>query len=103
MHIALVVAKTVVVLLGLFIAFKGLRAYHREDNSRMLFVALGFMFVSVGSVLEGVFYDVLHFSVFVAGMVQTTFVAAGMTLILYSLYVTTGRSSEPSTSKTRAD
>lgn len=98
MHAGLVLAKIVVVLLGLFIAFQGLRAFQRENNVRMLFLAAGFVFVSVGSVLEGVLYDVLQFSVFVAGMVQTVFVAVGMLLILYSLYVTTSGGQRDSSS-----
>ncbi|WP_336360303.1 DUF7521 family protein [Haladaptatus sp. ZSTT2] len=89
MHIGLVVAKLLVVLIGVLIALQGYRAYLRETNARMLFVAVGFLLLSVGSVLEGIFYDVLHFSVFLAGMIQTLFVALGMALILYSLYMTT--------------
>ena len=88
MHLGLVAAKLVVVFLGFLIAYQGYRAYLRERSHRMLFVAAGFALVSVGSVLEGVLYDVVHLSVFVSGMVQTGFLATGMTLILYSLYVT---------------
>ncbi|WP_338730056.1 hypothetical protein [Haladaptatus sp. DJG-WS-42] len=75
--------------IGALIAIEGYRAYLRETNARMLFVAVGFLLLSVGSVLEGIFYDVLHFAVFLAGMIQTLFVALGIALILYSLYVTT--------------
>jgi uncharacterized membrane protein len=88
MHLGLVAAKLVVVFLGLLVAYQGFRAYRREQSHRLLFVAVGFALISVGSVLEGVLYDVVHLSVFVAGMVQTGFVAAGMSLILYSLFVT---------------
>ncbi len=97
MHVGLVVAKLVVVLLGLLIAYQAYRAYLRERSHRMLFVAVGFVLVSVGSVLEGVLYDVVHLSVFVSGMVQTGFLALGMTLILYSLFVT-GRNERGSSS-----
>ncbi|EJN57450.1 DUF7521 family protein [Halogranum rubrum] len=88
MHLGLVAAKLVVIFLGLLIAYQGFRAYRREQSHRMLFVAAGFALITVGSVLEGVLYDIVHLSVFVSGMVQTGFVAAGMALILYSLFVT---------------
>jgi hypothetical protein len=88
MHLGLVVAKSIVVLLGLLIAYQGFRAYRREQSHRMLFVAAGFALLTVGSILEGVLYDVLHLSLFVSGMVQTGFLATGMALILYSLFVT---------------
>lgn len=88
MHLGLVAAKFVVVVLGLLVAYQGYRAYLRERSHRMLFVAAGFALISVGSVLEGLLYDVAHLSVFVSGMVQTGFLAVGMALILYSLFVT---------------
>ncbi|SEP18810.1 hypothetical protein SAMN04487948_11972 [Halogranum amylolyticum] len=88
MHLGLVAAKLVVILLGLLISYQGFRAYRREQSHRMLFVAAGFTLITVGSVLESVLYDILHLSVFVSGIVQTGFVAAGMALILYSLFVT---------------
>ena len=88
MHLGLVVAKFVVVVLGLLIAYQGYRAYLREQSHRMLFVAIGFALISVGSVLEGLLYDVVRLSVFVSGTVQTGFLAVGMALMLYSLFVT---------------
>ncbi|WP_101297508.1 DUF7521 family protein [Halegenticoccus soli] len=90
MHLGLVVAKLLVVGLGLAIALQGYRGYRRYDDRPMLFVAGGFALVSVGSILEGVLYDVLGWSIFVAGMSQSLLVALGMALVLYSLY---GRSS----------
>ena len=85
MHAGLVLAKLVVVALGLLISFQVVRAYGREEGQRMLLVAGGFCLLAVGSVLESVLYDVAGLSVFLAGMVQTAFVAAGMLFLLYSL------------------
>lgn len=86
MHIELVIAKLITVGLGLLItyqAYKGYRAYHSEP---MLYVAIGFLFISVGSVIEGVLFDVVGLSIFLAGTIQTAIVAVGMLVILYSLY-----------------
>jgi hypothetical protein len=86
MHIELVIAKLVTVLLGLLIAGQAYRGYRRYDSEPMLYLAVGFGLISVGSVLEGVLFDVVGLSIFEAGTAQTALVAAGMLVILYSLY-----------------
>ncbi|WP_458189092.1 DUF7521 family protein [Haladaptatus sp. NG-WS-4] len=86
MHIGLVVAKFVVVVLGLLIAFQSYRAYKRYESRPMLFLALGFSIISIGAVIEGVLYEVMNLSIFFAGMIQSSVVAVGMVAVLYSLY-----------------
>lgn len=86
MHIELIVAKLVVVVLGLLIARQAYVGYRRYDSQPMLFVAVGFVFVAVGGVIEGVLFDVVGLSIFVAGTIQTLIVAVGFLCVLYSLY-----------------
>ena len=86
MHTELVLAKAVTVVLGLAIAGQALRGARRHGSRPMLFLAGGFVLISVGAVLESVFIDVLAWSVLRAGLVQTALVAGGMLLILYALY-----------------
>ncbi|MFB6132675.1 MAG: hypothetical protein ABEJ44_04645 [Halanaeroarchaeum sp.] len=86
MHLELVIAKLFTVGLGLLIAFQAYRGYRAHGSEAMLHVAVGFAIISVGSVIEGVLFDVVGLDIFVAGAVQTGIVAVGMLVILYSLY-----------------
>lgn len=86
MHEGLIIAKAVTMVIGLLIAVTAYRGYQRSGNESMLYLAIGFAIISVGAVVEGIFFDVLHFSIFWAGTVQTIIVAVGMLVILYSLY-----------------
>lgn len=86
MHLELVAAKIITVLLGLAIAGQAYRGYRRYDSRPMLYLAMGFGLISVGSVLEGVLFDVIGLSIFEAGTAQTGLVAVGMLVILYSLH-----------------
>ncbi|WP_458208659.1 DUF7521 family protein [Haladaptatus sp. NG-SE-30] len=86
MHIGLVIAKIVVVILGFLIAFQSYRAYKRYDSRPMFLLAVGFFTISIGAVIEGVLYDIVKFSIFYAGMVQSIIVAIGICLVLYSIY-----------------
>ena len=86
MHIELVIAKLITVGLGLLISYQAYRGYSAHGSEPMLYVAIGFLFISVGSVIEGVLFDVFELSIFLSGTIQTALVAAGMLVILYSLY-----------------
>lgn len=86
MHTELVLAKAVVVLLGLLIAVQAYRGGRRHGSRPMYYLAGGFVLISVGAVLESLFIDLADWSVLQAGFVQTSLVAAGMLLILYALY-----------------
>lgn len=86
MHVGLVVVKTITMLLGFLIAYQAYRGYRRHDSETMGFVALGFGFISVGAVIEGILFDVAGFSFHDAGTVSTAIVALGMLSVLYALY-----------------
>jgi len=87
MHIELVIAKLITVGLGLLITYKALhKGYRTYGSEPMLYVAIGFLFISIGSVIEGVLFDVVGLSIFLSGTIQTAIVAFGMLVILYSLY-----------------
>ncbi|MFQ3319021.1 MAG: hypothetical protein ACI8UR_000459 [Natronomonas sp.] len=96
MHIGLVIAKLVTVGLGLLITYQAYRGYRTYNSEPMLYVAVGFLFISVGAVIEGVLFDVVGLSIFLSGTIQTTIVAVGMLVILYSLY---GRIPQSSSNK----
>lgn len=85
-HYELVVAKLITMGLGFLIAHQAYRGYREYDSRPMLFVAIGFLFISIGAIIEGLLFDVFGLSIFEAGTVQTTIVAIGMIVILYSLY-----------------
>jgi hypothetical protein len=92
MHIELVIAKLVTVALGLLITYQAYRGYSTYGSEPMRYVAIGFLLITVGAVLEGVLFEVFDLSLFVAGAIQTSLVAAGMLVVLYSLY---GRIPQP--------
>jgi hypothetical protein len=86
MHIELVIAKLITVGLGLLITYQAYRGYRVHGSEPMRYVAVGFLLITVGAVIEGVLFEVFELSIYVAGAIQTTLVAAGMLVVLYSLY-----------------
>ncbi|MEF8852119.1 MAG: hypothetical protein V5A44_06285 [Haloarculaceae archaeon] len=86
MHIELVIAKLVTMGLGFLIAYQAYRGYRVHRSEPMLYVAVGFTFISFGAVIEGILFDVVGMDIFPASAIQTGIVAVGMAVILYSLY-----------------
>lgn len=86
MHEPLIAAKLVVLLFGLLIASKAYRGYIRHGSSAMLYLAVGFTLISIGTVIEGFLFEILQAELHLAGAIQTTIAAGGMLVILYSLY-----------------
>lgn len=86
MHIGLVIAKLVTVCLGVLITYQAYKGYRVHGSEPMRYVAIGFLFISIGAVIEGILFDVVGLSIFLSGTIQTALVAVGMLVILYSLY-----------------
>ena len=86
MHTELIIAKLVVVALGFVIAAQAYRSYRRGNGKPMLYVALGFVLISLGSVIEGILFELDVMTIYQASAIQTGIVAVGMLFVLYSLY-----------------
>lgn len=86
MHEPLIVGKVLVLSLGLLIALQAYRGYARHGSVAMFYLAVGFVLISVGTVIEGLLFEFADVDIFVAGAIQTIVAATGMLVVLYSLY-----------------
>lgn len=85
-HLWFVAAKLLTIGLGLLVAYQAYRGYRRHEARLLLYVAVGFVLISVGGVLEGLLVEVFAVSIFDAGTAASLLVAAGLVAILYALY-----------------
>lgn len=85
-HLELVIATLVTMGLGFLIAHRAYRGYGVYGSEPMLYVGIGFVFISVGAIIEGLLFDVLGVSIFLSGTVATAIVAVGKVVIRYSLH-----------------
>jgi len=91
-QVGIVVAKTLILVIGGLITYYSFQAYRRTDMPEHRLLAVGFGIVTVGAIAGGIFdifvsmyygEDLLYTSVFVS----STLTAVGLAVILYSLYV----------------
>jgi hypothetical protein len=86
MRVDLLAGKLLVMALGLLISYQGFRGYRRNQSQPMLFVAVGFVFLTAGGTMGCSLVQTLGVSPAALGVAQTLLVAVGMGFVLYSLY-----------------
>ncbi|MFC6732590.1 MULTISPECIES: hypothetical protein [unclassified Haladaptatus] len=86
MSLALLAGKLLTVALGFIIAAKGFQGYRRHQSEPMFYLSSGFLFISVGGVMDCSFFTLLDIETLMSGVIQTSLVAIGMVLVLYSMY-----------------
>ncbi|MEB3859581.1 MAG: hypothetical protein LRS43_00055, partial [Desulfurococcales archaeon] len=64
-----------------------LRGYKAAGNRSLAYLALGFAFLTLGSVIEGVLYELLGRELLEAHVVETFFQFSGFLSVIYGIYV----------------
>ncbi len=71
---------------GVIILYLALKNYRREHNRAMVFLGLGFGFITVGAVLAGVFFEVLKADLLISDIAEASMTVIGFAFILYSIF-----------------
>ena len=80
------VLKSLIGLLGLMLAYLSLKAYRKSESKNMLFLSIGFGIITVGSVLAGLSFEFLGFSLLQVNIVESLMILIGFIMIMYSIY-----------------
>jgi hypothetical protein len=83
---AVVVLKTITLILGGLITYFAYRAYDRSGVDALGYLALGFGIVTLGTLLAGVVDQVLAYDASMALLVESAMTTVGFAVIVYSLY-----------------
>mgnify|MGYP003310949857 FL=1 len=78
--------KTLIGILGLLLAYLSIKAYRTSHTKTMLFLAIGFGIITVGSVLAGLSFEFLGFSLLQVNIVESLMILVGFIMIMYSIY-----------------
>ena len=80
------VLKSLIGLLGLMLAYLSLKAYRKSESKNMLFLSIGFGIITVGSILAGLSFEFLGFSLLQVNIVESSMILIGFIMIMYSIY-----------------
>ncbi|WP_129116200.1 DUF7521 family protein [Halegenticoccus tardaugens] len=87
---AIVVVKTVILLLGSGITYIAFKAYRRTGSPSMRALGIGFGTVTLGALLAGIAHQVLSVSLEMGILINSVLVAVGLAIVMYSLYLERG-------------
>ena len=83
---AIVVTKTVTLILGSLISLLSYRAYRRTGAAALRALAVGFAIVTAGAILAGVVDQFTGLDLAAGTLLQSTLTLVGFAVITYSLY-----------------
>ncbi|OTF01743.1 hypothetical protein [Halorubrum sp. SD683] len=87
---AIVVVKTLILLLGSGITYIAFRAYRNTGAPSLKALGVGFGIVTFGTLLGGIAHQLLAVSLEVGILINSALVAVGLAIVLYSLYLERG-------------
>ncbi|WP_135306070.1 DUF7521 family protein [Haloarcula amylovorans] len=87
---AIIVVKTVILLLGGGITYIAYKAYRRTRTPSLRVLGVGFGIITLGALLAGIANQVLSVSLEMGVLINSLLVAVGFAVVLYSLYLERG-------------
>lgn len=84
---AIVVIKSVILLLGGVITYIAFKAYRRTGEVSLRILGTGFGIITLGALLTGAANQFLSVSLEIGVVINSIFVALGLAVIMYSLYI----------------
>ena len=82
------IIKVTIIILGALIVYLAGNASMRNGSRSMLFLAIGFAFITIGSVLAGVLFEFLGYTLLDVVTIEASVMVAGFVSIIYSIYGT---------------
>jgi hypothetical protein len=84
---AIAVIKSVILLLGGGVTYIAFKAYRRTGENSLRVLGVGFGVITLGALLTGVANQFFDVSLEVGVLINSVFVALGLAIIMYSLYL----------------
>lgn len=77
--------QSAIVILGSVVIYFSSKSFRRTKSKSMLFLALGFSFVTTGAVVAGILFELLNYDIVAVETVQAISQTFGFILIVYSI------------------
>jgi len=80
------VVKIITVIMGAMLAWLAFKGYRRKNSKGLLFLSFGFAVVTLGSLVEGFFFEFLQYDILIVHLVDSVIVALAFLLFIYAVY-----------------
>ena len=79
------ILQVVIVLLSVVVIYYATRGYGKTKSRSMLFLAIGFFFITIGAISAGLLFEFLKYDLTTVDTVEATCQVVGFLLIVYSI------------------
>ena len=77
--------QVAIFVVGLVIVYYSYRGYKRTGNKSLLYLAIGFVFIALGSAAAGLLFEILNYNLETVETIEAGFRLVGFLLIVYSI------------------
>ena len=78
--------ELMIIFSGFFIVYLAFNGYRRINNNSLLYLGIGFSLLTIGSIIEGVLYELLTIDLLKAHLIEALFQLGGFIFVIYSIY-----------------
>lgn len=79
------IVQACIAVAGVVVVYYAYRGYNKTGSRSLLFLALGFVFVTIGSVAAGLLFELLNFDLTSVITIESTSELIGFLFIIYSI------------------
>jgi hypothetical protein len=79
------VFQIAILALGIVVIYYSQKGYRKTKSTSLLYLALGFVFVTIGAALAGLLFEFLNYDLTVVETIEAAFEVIGFSLIVYSI------------------
>ncbi|HXQ91716.1 MAG TPA: hypothetical protein VN739_01825 [Nitrososphaerales archaeon] len=74
-----------ILILGIIVIYYSQKGYRKTKSRSLLFLALGFVFVTIGAALAGLLFEFLNYDLAIVETIEAGAEVIGFSLIVYSI------------------
>lgn len=79
------VFQIVILFLGIIVVYYSQKGYRKTKSKSLLFLAVGFLFVTIGAALAGLLFEFLNYDLTVVETIEAGAEVIGFSMIVYSI------------------
>jgi len=79
------VFQIAILILGVIVIYYSQKGYRKTKSKSLLFLAFGFVFVTIGAALAGLLFELLNYDLTIVETIEAGAEVVGFSLIVYSI------------------
>ncbi|MBI2184952.1 MAG: hypothetical protein HYU39_08350 [Thaumarchaeota archaeon] len=80
------ITKILTVIMGGILTWLSYKGHKHKNSTGLLFLAIGFATITIGSLVEGVLFEFFHYDILTVHLFESIIVVLGLLSLIYAVY-----------------